>query len=199
MTTILGIDPGLSGGWCVLRGSRVIACDRLPTYSIRVGTRRLNMVDAGALVSSVAHHGITVVGIEEAHGRKGDGSSGLFTFGGVWWSLVGAFRFHGTQPLVIVHAKEWQKAILKPFRGQVSTYHTSGQRRTPREISKASSVLMAKTLYPEVDLQPGLCTTPQDGLSDAIGIALYVQSLINPVSIKDHPPRTIKRQRRRRA
>lgn len=66
-------------------------------------------------------------------------------------------------PYTIVTARDWQRVMFAGL-GKV-------------EDTKAASILIAKRLFPEVDLQPGECRTDQDGLSDALLIAEYGRRL----------------------
>jgi hypothetical protein len=59
----------------------------------------------------------------------------------------------------IVPARTWQRTMFAGL-GKV-------------EDTKAASILVAKRLFPEVDLRPGMCRKDQDGLADAILIAEY--------------------------
>lgn len=174
-TTVCGIDPGLRGGLAACVDGRVVEAIPMPTRKVcSAGARVLEQVDGAAVADWVASWCPDAVYVEDAFGRKGDGVGGSFTFGGGWWVLVDRIRH--PEPAIIT-PRQWQRGLLGPWLARVAAHRERPDGTiaalTNRDRNKAASVLMAKELAPEIDLCPGRKTSPHDGISDAIGIAIY--------------------------
>jgi crossover junction endodeoxyribonuclease RuvC len=77
---VLGIDPGLSGGYAFLNGARLEALGRMPTF--KPLSQKARMVNARELVSVVTGYGpIAMAVIEMVHAMPAQGVSSTFTFG----------------------------------------------------------------------------------------------------------------------
>jgi hypothetical protein len=202
MTTgriVAGLDPGLSGGISVIRGGKVVLAVPMPTITVpSTGNRQLRMVDGPAIEALLSPHAPDAIYIEEAYGRRGDGPGGAFTFGGCWW--VAFDRVRALAPtVVILPPKRWQKDLLRPWLGMVPEWKggadsPAGVRLSSRERNKAAAVLCVRKLHPGVDLTPGRCQNPHDGIADSVCICMWgVLHQSNGHGLANHRPRTVRR------
>ena len=154
MTTVLAIDPGKEGGLVAVdqSGVRILAV-RTP---LAFGT-----FDARTAAELIAGLPRPIVGCIEkpaAHGRfkgaKGRPDSGYLAVK----ANVAAWKRCATFELEEVHARTWQASIL----GHVVD-------------SKAQAIAWCQRFAPDVELMPGRCTTPQDGIADARCMAEWMR------------------------
>lgn len=170
MTTILGIDPGLSGALVAIdQTGAVLLATRAPLFR---GV--FDVVKAAELIRELPRPILGAIEKASPRGRSG-GGRGTFDTGYLSvcaniraWQAAAGFR------LDVVHARTWQASVL----GKVHD-------------SKAQSIAWCREFAPDLDLQPGRCTTDQDGLADARCIAEWVRRrLATPPVVK--PKRTRK-------
>jgi crossover junction endodeoxyribonuclease RuvC len=111
MSSICGIDPGLSGAVAILAQDGVILVEDLPVHMIRSGRRQRSELDLSGLYAILqAHNTIRHIYIEDVAARPGQGVVSMFRFGyaaGAIAGLVTALQF----PVTFVPPRMWQKAI----------------------------------------------------------------------------------------
>ncbi len=154
--TIIGIDPGLTGGLAMIRPHE-IALKIMPT--VKVGKR--NQIDEKAVVDWLRPFvGKPFVGkpvriyIELVHAMPKQGVVSMFTFGTGWGLVRGICTGLGLS-YELVRPQEWKKTVL------------IGQ-------PKGSEYLVASRLWPNVEwLASKRCKKPHDGLVHAALIAEY--------------------------
>jgi Holliday junction resolvasome RuvABC endonuclease subunit len=105
MNTILGIDPGVVGGWAVLNElGALIAADDLPV----AGDGAQRMIAAPLLAHILSRYQPTTATLERVGSTPGQGVSSSFKFGravGVIEGVLGA----GGCPVVYVAPATWKK------------------------------------------------------------------------------------------
>lgn len=81
-STVIGIDPGLSGALVCIRGAEVLACHDLPVES---GVGRRNRLSAPVLTHHLRElltaHGPCRAALEAVSAMPGQGVSSMFSFG----------------------------------------------------------------------------------------------------------------------
>lgn len=152
---ILGIDPGRHGSFVLLGRGACVA--QLRTADI-IGTAKWEASHAevtAALRSLHAEHRIRLAVLERASVRPGEGRGSGLTTGIGWGLLLGAVSALEV-PVLMPTAAQWTRALFVGVPGE----------------GKERSVAVARTI-PGLDLTPGRCTKPQDGLADAGCLALW--------------------------
>jgi crossover junction endodeoxyribonuclease RuvC len=115
MTTILGIDPGLSGAIaCVINGE-LLAVEDMPTFSEIRGRKTINTVNANAVASimrefALANLETPTVVIERVHATPQMGVTSAFSFGDGYGVLRGVTAALG-YPVTFVAPNVWKKAM----------------------------------------------------------------------------------------
>lgn len=73
----------------------------------------------------------------------------------------------------------WETSIGKTHAGKGGWRALAGVRKRPEDggCIKAATIRTVKTALPGIDLQPGRCTTDQDGIADAAGMSLAAEEL----------------------
>ena len=164
MTTIVGIDPGLSGAIvAITEQGAVILATRAPLFR---GV--FDVAEAARILRELPRPILGAIEKASPRGRSG-GGRGTFDTGYLSvcaniraWQAAAGFR------LDVVHARTWQAAVL----GKVVD-------------SKAQSIAWCQAFAADVDLRPGRCTTDQDGIADARCIAEWVRRrLLAPIVVK---------------
>lgn len=150
-TVIIGVDPGLDGGFAALTDGGVVL-RVMPTLA--VGTKRA--IDEQALVHLFLDFqpGQTMVFLESVGARPGQGVTSMFSFGlgfGVIRGVLAGLGF----PYELVRPQEWQREML------------TGQ-------PKGSEYATASRLWPNTSwTATPRCSRPHSGLVDAALIAEY--------------------------
>lgn len=149
--TIAGIDPGLTGGICILEGDRPVWLSPLPTIADRE-------IDGAVLRSILSTHNVKTVYLERAQAFPKQGVSSAFNYGFTFGLIYGNCMARAA--VVLVSPAKWHKAM------------TAG---TPVDApTKARALIAAERLFPGVDLR---ATTKSrkahDGMVDALLIAAY--------------------------
>jgi crossover junction endodeoxyribonuclease RuvC len=144
---IAGIDPGLKGGIAVLDDRTVIVAEPLPIMQ--------SEIDVKAIASLLLDPRPQLVVIERQQAMPKQGVSSTFKIGRNYGLLLGALQVLG-YPVIEVRPHRWKQVVL---RGQ------------PK--GKEAAIAFVSKRYPEVDLRPGRCRKPHDGIADAVCIAAY--------------------------
>ena len=73
----------------------------------------------------------------------------------------------------------WETSIGKTHAGKGGWRALAGVRKRAEDggCIKAATIRTVKTALPGIDLQPGSCTTDQDGIADAAGMSLAAEEL----------------------
>ncbi len=151
MTTFLGIDPGLKGGWAILPddGSPIRAAP-MPLAG--------KEIDLAAL--ACAWRGIPglVATLEKVHSMPDQSAQSGFTFGEGYGGVRGVLACLCV-PVERVTPQAWKKLILAGM--------------AKGEDAKASTIAWCRSAYPGVPLILPGCRVPHDGLADALALATY--------------------------
>ena len=154
---VLGIDPGKKGGW-------VIAGDRFESGRMPL-VEETREVDACFFSNLICENTFDLIVIEKIWAAagwdhlKGEqrqmGPSSAFKMGDDFGQLKGVCRaFH--QALALVAPQTWKNNVL-------------GR----RGATKQDAIDFVVKHMPWVDLMPGACRTPQDGIADAACLAQW--------------------------
>lgn len=169
---VLGIDPGLHGGYAVFDCRRKVfkAVNTIPLVLASPSSTR-KTYDVATLYSEVAeivaeqcYNCVFTFAIERQQAMPKQGVVSMFTTGfgfGVWHGILASFSppFPKTHNLVVIRASNWQQLLIN----EVAVDDT-----------KAKSIARVQRLFPDVDLCRGKKhSTPLDGLADACNIAHY--------------------------
>jgi crossover junction endodeoxyribonuclease RuvC len=145
----LGYDPGKEGGFGLIdeHGS-LIECIRMPKHESEIVNYLMNV--AGR------YHPVTVI-MEKAQAMPKQGITSTANYVGAYQFVRGivvtlGLRYQEVRP------SEWKKVVLAG----------EGDKK-----SKDTSIRVCERLFPNVDLTPGKCTKPQDGMAEALLIAEY--------------------------
>jgi crossover junction endodeoxyribonuclease RuvC len=159
MEQILGIDPGLSGGLCLLKqhhkilSSGDIETQTFPKIGSEPDWQKLAEVFRG-------FEGSTFAVLEKVSAMPRQGVASMFKFGRAYGgvqAMLHAFKI----PYVEVTPQTWQGQI---FQGVPAIYKTSSKGKTRKKDTKKMAALMASKLFPHVE-------TRHDGMIDALLIA----------------------------
>lgn len=143
----VGIDPGKTGGIGIVCDGMVSAI-RMPDELAGIKKALTHLPNAG--------DGLIVV-IEKSQPMPKQGSVSGFNYGRGYGVLIGMLTMAGI-PYHEVRPTEWKKQIL------------AGE---PDKKDKAVSIRVCERLFPGVDLIPGKCKNPQDGMAEALLLAEY--------------------------
>lgn len=166
---ILGIDPGLHGGWAVFDVNRQkFKCvNSIPLIMSSTGRHTYDvelLYDAvEEVVERQGHNCTFTFCIERQQAMPKQGVVAMFTTGfgyGVWHGIISSFHapFPKTHQLFVVRAGIWQQLLIG---------------EDAKDDTKAKSIARVQRLFPEVDLILPRHKTPSDGLADACNIAHY--------------------------
>jgi hypothetical protein len=175
---IVGIDPGKHGAIVSIDEKGEIGKFSIPLLGRKLDVHTLK--DRFVFMQKY-HQAATPLHlfIEDVHAIHGAAAGSTFEFGfvcGAFQTLAAAFDL----PYTLVQPKTWQAEIFKGI-GQIrkpSVIIKSGKRKGRRQKGKLDtkkmSLTAAKRLFPGVDLRrTAACTTPHDGIVDALLIAEY--------------------------
>lgn len=172
MTTIIAIDPGLSGAVAVLCPDGPLEVWCTPTLTMTTNGRKRSYYDEGPMRDLLDHWDSPTAWIEEARvrpmARRGkDGKvrpigpgqiidAGRLMGGYMLWrGILTGLRI----PYVVVPPQTWQKEMLAGM---------------PKGDTKTSGILVAQRLWPDEPFRrTERCTTPHDGMTDAALIAEF--------------------------
>lgn len=127
MPLIAGIDPGLDGAIAILdpgthrpdpfdlgtslTNPAIVALYDMPTFEIKVNSKKRRQVDVYQVANMVAAHpGLALAVIEEVHAMPKQGVSSSFSFGTNYGILLGTVASHKV-PMRLVQPRTW-KAVF---------------------------------------------------------------------------------------
>jgi len=151
MKTVIGMDPGLSGGLAAVTPEGL----QLRTMPVYEADKRC-FIDEREVVRWLTDHALqgALVFIEAVHAMPKQGVTSMFTFGTGWGQLRGICAGLGL-PYELVRPQEWQRAML------------SGQ-------PPGSEYLVASRLWPLAEWRASeRAKKPHSGLVDAALIAEF--------------------------
>lgn len=143
---VIGIDPGLTGGYAVIDGGVIVDIGRLPVVD--------NEVNPSLLRDLSEMYPKAVVGIEVQMAMPKQGRSSILKTGKGWGQLIGFFSGRGHR-VIHVRSQEW-----KP---------TFSLTRKPKEASRAKAI----ELWPEF-ASSAFCYKRDEGVAEAALIAEHV-------------------------
>lgn len=148
----VGIDPGKQGAVATICGDEVVI-EPVPL----IGKKEYDIHAMNALLPSGYHDECRAV-IERVHAMPGQGRTSMLSIGygcGIWHTLLTVSGI----PFTVVSAVSWQKVIL------------AGVARDDR---KAASILVAKRLFPIIDLRRTQnCRVDDHNFADALLMAEF--------------------------
>jgi crossover junction endodeoxyribonuclease RuvC len=154
LTTILGIDNGLDGGFVALEHDTLQA-HIMPTLG--TGKRSYDLGQIARLLRPYSN-GASFAFLERAQAMPGQGVASMFSIGlgfGMWQGLLTGLQI----PFEIVSPQKWQREMFVGISG---------------DGTKVRSALVAQRLRPEFDWRASpRCRKPHDGLTDAFCLAEY--------------------------
>lgn len=154
MTIIAGIDPGLKGGMACIDTEGTVWAEPLP----HIGKD----IDLHSVLSALPPADeVDAVIVESLGVRPGQSAQSGKTQGVNWGRLVGGLEVAGYS-IRQVRPQDWKAKVL---------------RGTKKD--KSDAITFVSRAYPVVNLRPGKCRTPQDGLADAVCIAEYGRQLMS--------------------
>lgn len=138
MSAILGIDPGKTGGWVVLKSDGALAgCGRADHTDER------DLADIVAELA-ISHPGLYAV-MERAQAFPKQGVSSVFAYGtgyGLWRGLLCANGIG----FETVPARSWQLAL-----------GVANRSKKPRADHKRALIAEARRRWPEIPAHSGIC------------------------------------------
>lgn len=155
---IIGIDGGLNGGICVLKGKKIEELLVMPTVAMTESKREY---DYRRIIEILNDYPDATVILEKAHAMPKLGTVQAFRFGLCYGAIIGMLaalkmRYH------IVHSQRWQRTLLAD---------------QPKGDTKAASKIVAQRLFPDQDFTATARSVKlHDGLTDAALIAYYGQN-----------------------
>jgi hypothetical protein len=158
MTTYLGCDPGLNGGFGIIDGSHVYGAP-IPTFWITMKSgKRRQKYDWNAILEFLQVRKDAIVTIEKQYPMPMQGVTSQFTIGIGYGAIRGLLCGLGIVTKT-VQAKTWQKEFFK---------------RDKEKTTKEQAIEALKEIYPHVDLFASeRSTVPHDGIVDAVLISEY--------------------------
>lgn len=164
MAKIIGVDPGLKGGICILLDGKMRGLWPMPTFSVKTSAKKVrNYVDSEGIRNILKDHLDAEVYIEQVRSLYGMSAESNFSMGhglGVVEStvriIIGTFY--------LLKAKDWQADtwIEKDF-----VLKGNGRKDT-----KATSLNAALRIFPNQSfLRTARSKVPHDGMVDAALIA----------------------------
>jgi hypothetical protein len=145
---IIGIDPGKKGAIAFISESRYDA------YRMPETTRQ-----TANLLEKLIHGLDAVVCIEQVQVMgKVFGAKAALSYGQGYGEIIGILTVLGAR-IHEVRASVWKRAL------NITS-------------DKNTSILLCERLYPNVDLSPGKCRNPQDGLAEAMLLCHYAKKML---------------------
>lgn len=149
---VVGIDPGLRGGFCIINmDGKVVTLYELKQISL-VGVAINSFMATNPVEPQNVH-----VFLEKANTRPGHAVQAMFNYGAGWGEIIGSVR-QAAYPLHLVPPHVWAKVM------HAGTYG---------DDTKKKSFEACKLLFPHVSLVPVDGRNPHDGLAEALLIAEY--------------------------
>lgn len=152
MTFYVAIDPGLNGALVVLTDSGALhSAHRTP---LTAGVHDIAAMKA--IVATIPKPCVVFceqpIRVNRGGGNSDSGYLGVCASVKFWRAAFGKVSIATVQP------KTWQTVLLSGVQGRTT---------------KDKSINWCRVFLPELDLYPGKCTNPHDGISDAACIAEY--------------------------
>lgn len=141
---VLGVDPGEKGGIAVIGG------ESPEVLALPYAGKRLDLERTRAILAEWSPK----VAYVELPGSRPKESSASGQSRGIAYGMLLALLWHREIPVFEVTPKKWKNAL------------NLGS-------DKSEAVALCQRLFPSIDLIPGRCRTPQDGLAEALLIAEY--------------------------
>ena len=178
MKLILGIDPGISGGICVMDEIGVIKhIHKIPTFKMKTGTltkkgkdKMQTQVDFRELfniLEPIYKYNEIRAYVEEITHLHGFPSSSNFRLGYACGIVHAALQTFGD--FYLIKPRLWQKELWED--GDIVLKEIKGGKK--RKDPKPTSMECAKRLFSEESFIPKGCRSMHDGLIDAALIAEY--------------------------
>jgi hypothetical protein len=164
----LGIDPGKSGAWALIKDIGEVAATGL--YDERHSLMSMEYAE-------ILSH-IQLACLEKVSAMPGQGVTSMFTFGetfGLWQGILEALHI----PFELVTPARWQKSILDFLPAKVGKAAGEDHKRAVerrlenRRVLKAATTTYVIRRYPELTYK--LTVKKNQGIADAVCIALYAR------------------------
>ena len=170
----IGIDPGLDGAFAIFEDGKCIHAEKLffEEKILQMG----HVADTLEVLTFRLEPDLIMC--EHVHSTPNDGHVGAFTFGMGFGHIRGFCQGRGWN-YETIRPVTWKRAVLKGAMGMVPYAIARIQETYPkynpkkRDKNKATTIDYVMTQYPQIELCPGRCRLPQDGLADAICLAEY--------------------------
>ena len=196
MITIVGIDPGITGGISVLRLNDLnqdthsfIECHPMPTYKVHTGKIKrktnkekvLTRINARALAETLSVLNNPVVILEDVHSLPLTSSAAKFSFGHGLGTIEGVLGSLGLS-YNMVTPENWQSAVWAEFDKVINLVPrkftkgpNKGKTIAHKKVdTKATSLNAAQRIFPLTDFLPTKRSRkPSDGMYDSALIAEY--------------------------
>lgn len=154
---ICGIDPGKQGAFVLIRCDGTSAVLRMP---IKPDGKTVDgvAISKWLLEQEVTHAVVEKIG---ARGHRNQQGKAIRNAGNEFRFAIGIGVIHGCLDSMGIPYKKIMPMTWKP--------------KVLRELGldKKAAIKYAQDFWPQVDLQPGRCTTPHDGIADAVCLADY--------------------------
>lgn len=159
MKTIIGIDPGLSGGIAVIDGLGDVTAYPMPVVGRELDTHRIRDI-----LMPLSEDERLLVVIEKMQAGPVMGKTPTFRLGEQFGALKAICAVLDI-PFVVVNPMEWKGKVLKGL----------PWKRTKGDTKKNKvSIQYVMRRYPRLSLlRTDKCTVPSDGMADAVCIALW--------------------------
>lgn len=144
---VVGVDPGAKGGLVLIGDKGLVDSILMPMSA--------GEVDGRALGTWLLFAEPDVIVLEKVGARPKQGVSSMFTFGVRYGVVKGVIEAMG-YPYRQVTPQAWKRAVL------------AGTKK-----DKDAAIAFVRRAYPTIDLIPGKCRTPQDGIADAACMAVW--------------------------
>jgi crossover junction endodeoxyribonuclease RuvC len=158
MASVLGIDPGMSGGWALVDASgNLLDAGPFPIHTVKKSSKTVKQLDGRALAQVLAQTNATQAYVEQVSSRPRQ--AGQFQFG------INTGMIHG-----ILHALQMPFDLVSPLLWKPAY----GIKRDHDE-TKASTKTRAREIAAKVfPAHSGLfARVKDDGVAEAALIALY--------------------------
>lgn len=110
--TILGLDPGLSGGLAYYNGAELIVY-AMPFFNVEVGGKSRKRIDVQKLKSILMDNVVDHAVIEKVNAQPGNGTAAAFAYGYGVGVIDAAIACCGI-PFTHVTPQKWKKAMDCP-------------------------------------------------------------------------------------
>lgn len=177
---ILAFDPGISGGYAILRGGCIVDRGKMPIdKNLKNKKSTINLSEISAIILL---HKPDVVILERQAPRPGEGVSSAWT-SGYNFGLLFATAFAANKNIVLVAPRTWATKLHDP--------------ESTLDNPKARSLEIAKKLFPKENfLATNRSSKPHEGIIDALLIGHWYEKYGH--LIKETDPNSIKNTKKKR-